>query len=404
MNIVLMNITADQGISGVNRYMEAMIQGLKGNPDMVVHQVILLEKPNYLFHKIEIQDGIVKAVIPMPVYINPIVKEMYWLKKYSEIIADLLLPYFSGMSGLIWHTHCINLCALTEILKQKLGGKILTHFHCIPWKFNFEHHPSRFNHLYQQQLEGHFEEFRKAPIENLVCKVSDQIICVTKACARYLTHTMGFPPEKISVIPNGIEDCKKGKKTGRAKTTEILYVGRLSREKGIFALLDSLNQLKESGYAFRLNLVGAGHQNVVKTIQKNYSHLPIHFWGKIPFNELQKKYQQCTLGVIPSFHEQCSYVAIEMAMFGLPLIVNDVDGLAEMFEDGKTALKVPLIFKPEKGLEVEKEKLTAALKSLIDCPELRRTLSINVRKHYIAHFGLEKMIAQSRKVYQNLIN
>ena len=39
------------------------------------------------------------------------------------------------------------------------------------------------------------------------------------------------------------------------------------------------------------------------------------------------------MGVMPSFHEQCSYVGIEMLMHGLPVIGTDTTGLKEMVED-----------------------------------------------------------------------
>ena len=77
--------------------------------------------------------------------------------------------------------------------------------------------------------------------------------------------------------------------------------------------------------------------------------------GVVSFNELKKLYSESTIGIIPSLHEQCSYVAIEMSMFGLPIIVSDVDALSEMFEDEINALKIPLLFDEDFGLDLESD-------------------------------------------------
>ena len=55
-----------------------------------------------------------------------------------------------------------------------------------------------------------------------------------------------------------------------------------------------------------------------------------------------KFYQIATIGVLPSYTEQCSYAAIEMMMHGLPLIGTTAGGISEMIEEGKTGYKIHL--------------------------------------------------------------
>ena len=56
-------------------------------------------------------------------------------------------------------------------------------------------------------------------------------------------------------------------------------------------------------------------------------------------NLLFEFYQIADVGVMPSFHEQCSYVAIEMMMMGVPLITSDSTGLKEMQANKEFMLK-----------------------------------------------------------------
>ena len=141
----------------------------------------------------------------------------------------------------------------------------------------------------------------------------------------------------------------------------------------------------------------------IQNIRKAYKQLKIDILGTVSFNELKELYTTNTIGVIPSLHEQCSYVAIEMSMFGMPMIVSDVDALSEMFEDEVNALRIPLVFDEDFGLELDEEKLADAIIRLIDDEALRLKLSTNAIKNYQERFTLEKMIENTINVYEQLI-
>lgn len=184
---------------------------------------------------------------------------------------------------------------------------------------------------------------------------------------------------------------------------EILFVGRISREKGVICLLNALNKVFNRGYFCKLKLVGQCTGYMSTHIHKAYKQLNIEILGAVSFNELKELYSANTIGVIPSLHEQCSYVAIEMSMFGIPMIVSDVDALSEMFEDEVNALKIPLIFDEDFGLELDEEKLADAIMRLIDDEALRLKLSANAIKNYQERFTLTKMIDNTINVYEQLI-
>lgn len=90
-------------------------------------------------------------------------------------------------------------------------------------------------------------------------------------------------------------------------------------------------------------------------------------------------------------------------MFGMPMIVSDVDALSEMFEDEVNALKIPLVFDEDFGLELDEEKLTDAIIRLIDDKVLRQKLSENAIKNYREKFTLDNMIENTINVYEQLI-
>ena len=85
------------------------------------------------------------------------------------------------------------------------------------------------------------------------------------------------------------------------------------------------------------------------------------------------------------------------------MIVSDVDALSEMFEDEVNALKIPLVFDEDFGLELDEEKLTDAIIRLIDDIVLRQKLSENAIKNYREKFTLDNMIENTINVYEQLI-
>ena len=189
----------------------------------------------------------------------------------------------------------------------------------------------------------------------------------------------------------------------KKETNEILFVGRISREKGVIGLLNALSIAYNRGHSYKLKLVGKCTGYMSSYIRKAYKQLDIEMLGVVSFNELKKLYSESTIGIIPSLHEQCSYVAIEMSMFGLPIIVSDVDALSEMFEDEINALKIPLLFDEDFGLELNEDKLADTIIRLMNEKALRQKLSKNAIKNYQEKFTLANMLENTISVYNQLI-
>ena len=75
----------------------------------------------------------------------------------------------------------------------------------------------------------------------------------------------------------------------------------------------------------------------------------------------------------------------------------------DLNEDEVNALKIPLIFDEDFGLELDEEKLADAIMRLIDDEALRLKLSANAIKNYQERFTLTKMIDNTINVYEQLI-
>lgn len=72
-------------------------------------------------------------------------------------------------------------------------------------------------------------------------------------------------------------------------------------------------------------------------------YMNVIWTGLINKEKLYELYTIADMGIMPSFHEQCSYVAIEMMMHGLPIIGSTSTGLYEMIENNITGLHIPVM-------------------------------------------------------------
>jgi glycosyltransferase involved in cell wall biosynthesis len=292
----------------------------------------------------------------------------------------------------------LGLSGIVQILRDTFGGKYLLHLHCLPWKYTNKN-TDRYRRLHSLYQNERYDDFKKEEDTGFDYHKPDKIICVSDSAKCYLEKVHKIASSKISKIYNGI-DIDAFQQPRNDLT--ILYAGRITKDKGILDFLDAVSEVvRSTDYFPRIKL--AGYFNIPQFfIKKKYQHLDIEFLHQIDFNELKILYANSTFGVIPSLHEQCSYVAIEMAAFGLPLIVSDVDALSEIFEDRKTALFNKLVFNSDGELCADKDMFVNNIIEMIENEKLRQTISINLKNLYDDKFRSAAMRELTFRSYEGL--
>ena len=154
----------------------------------------------------------------------------------------------------------------------------------------------------------------------------------------------------------------------------LLYVGRLDENKGGKELINAFKLLLIEEPDCRLVIIGNGDESIYfEQMQMYWSK--IIFSGRLPKELIYKFYQIADVGILPSFAEQCSYVAIEMMMHGLPIVGTDSTGLSEMIIDGENGYKVNL---NENENDVFLESLSKAINIVTTNPLAK----INIRPFF----------------------
>ncbi len=230
----------------------------------------------------------------------------------------------------------------------------------------------------------------------------DTIVSLSKATYAILLQDYRITPSKVIYIPNGIS-YKKMHNTLKISKNELdlppqtkllLYAGRLTKSKGIERLIPAVQYLKKLYPDIKLCLIGQPSNTVYfnKIQVTNKDFLILHRW--LSKRELKKWYDVADVGIIPSYSEQCSFVALEMMRAGLPIVTTDANGLKEIFKDGENAYIAQL--GDNKSFEV-------SLQRAIDKALQINTRTLNKFNKYNwdllqSSYSLNKMIASYRDI------
>ena len=165
---------------------------------------------------------------------------------------------------------------------------------------------------------------------------------------------------------------------------EILFVGRVVKDKGIEELITSVGLLKKRDLNCSLRVVGkvdAAYQHQLQNLSKQHSVCrQIHFEGFVPFGDrLLQYYRNSDLYVLPSWHEGFPHSIWEAAASSTPIITTPVGGIPGILSK-KEVLFVPL----KNAFE-----LANGLFQMLNAPEEAKELAHNAWNH-ANNFTVEK--------------
>lgn len=123
----------------------------------------------------------------------------------------------------------------------------------------------------------------------------------------------------------------------------LLYVGRLSKEKGVEVLLRAMKIIKERMPEIIVDIVGDGPEKNILIKLSNDLNLGnnVRFVGSIPHNKIGDFYKLCTAIIVPSIcADNFPTVCIEAMSIGRPIIGSRVGGIPELINDGDTGFLI----------------------------------------------------------------
>lgn len=198
----------------------------------------------------------------------------------------------------------------------------------------------------------------------------------------------GLPAEKLAIKPNFILNDPG---IGSGDGGYAIYVGRLSREKGLSTLFSAWRLLEGR---YRLLLVGDGPEEglVRESAGQNTS---IQWLGRRPNEEVIELVKRAAFLVMPSIiYEPFGMVAAEAFAVGTPVIASNLGGIPELVEDGKSGL----LFNPGDPVDLA-EKMCWAFEHPAELAQMRR----QARQEYETRYTAEQNYQTLMSIYQQAI-
>lgn len=212
---------------------------------------------------------------------------------------------------------------------------------------------------------------------------------------------LGFSPERVGVTTTMYEaEAVMPAEDRSGKRPRFLFLGRISRLKGIDELIEAARILAERGDDFEFVMVGHGdREGVVEEYTRRVEQYGLEsrfrFTGRLTGEEKHRVYAQCDVYVFPSWTEGCPTSVLEALGAGLFVISTDVGALADIIRDGTNGKIVRCR---------DHENLAAALCWACENIEDLRGRRPSIQSDAKARFEAGVIADQFKSIYQGLID
>lgn len=258
-------------------------------------------------------------------------------------------------------------------------------------------------------------------MERVGIEQSDAVVAVSRETRNDVLRHFAIPPEKVHVIHNGI-DLQEYHRTPRTdalvrhgvdpERPYVLFVGRITRQKGIIYLVDAIPDIDPSLQV--VLLAGAPDtQEIAREMAEHVERVSVARPGVIwidamlPRPEVIEFFSHAAVFCCPSVYEPFGIINLEAMACQTAVVASDVGGIPEVVVPGETGLLVHLALRPGTFEPVDPERyvhdLAAAINEVGTNPELQRRFGDNGRRRVEQYFSWDSIAEQTLALYRQLV-
>jgi starch synthase len=305
-----------------------------------------------------------------------------------------------------WYTHLAG-C----LVRQLCGARLVLTTHSLephrPWKV--------------EQLGTGYHA--STWVERTAYQNADGVIAVSEAMRADVQALYGVVPHRVRVIPNGI-DLEQYRPTHDISVLDrygidpdrpyLLFVGRITRQKGILHLVHALPLIRSPVQA--VLCAGAPDtedlgREMAEQVERARAATanPIRWVRQmVPRPDLIPLYSQAAVFVCPSVYEPFGIINLEAMACGTPVVASAVGGIREVVVPGETGLLVPFEPRGEGDFEPRDparfaQDLAEAIDSLLADPARRARMGQRARERVERSFSWTSIARRTLDFYRDLV-
>ncbi len=231
---------------------------------------------------------------------------------------------------------------------------------------------------------------------------ADKVIALTEATKQERIEGEGIDPEKIVVIPNGVDvkwQISNVKSKSQMSKLTVGTLGRLTIEKGQGVFVEAISKITANRKSLivnrNLHFVLAGDGDLRSELEQQVKDLGlkdrVEFLGFVPEEKKFEVLSSFDIFVFPSLAEGFGIVLIEAMALGLPCVVSDLPVLKEVGDGAVSFFKVG-----------DSEDLAQKILKLVKDENLRRDFGQKARERVEKEYSLESFFEKYDRLYNNL--
>lgn len=231
---------------------------------------------------------------------------------------------------------------------------------------------------------------RAKRIESKVFSRAARVQVTTEAMAQDVAQRVPAAAANIRVVPNYVlTDLFCPAQSPVEPTHDLLYVGRLTQEKNLEALLDAVADLP-----LRVAMIGEGPLREPLMQQASRGKARVDWLGGVPHAQLPGFLRRAKAFILPSLYEGHPKALLEAMACGTAVIASDQPGLRELIEHGRTGYLCP----------TDAIRMRTAIQTVLGDRALRGRMGSNARDRVVERFSLDKIFDLERRVIAEAVD
>jgi glycosyltransferase involved in cell wall biosynthesis len=327
---------------------------------------------------------------------------------------ELKLPYFAFFDSYRFYEACCRCLPRYDLCHEhngllSVGAALACVRKQIPYILTMDADPMLELGVLGRPLRG-LQAFVAAWEARITYKVAKKIICLSEPAKQHLIEKWQVDPEKITVIPLGVDVERFGQpydsrvvraQLGLHDAPVIMFVGSFQHWHGLDRLVESFAQVLQEFPAARLLLVGDGPARPV--VERKVAELGIAdsviITGIVPHARVPEMLAVADVVAVPypQLPQELWFSPLKLYEYmaaGKAIVASRAGQIAEVIQNGRTGILV------EPG---NVDDFARATIELLKDPEERKRLGRNARQQAVEHHSWEQYIRRLEEVYLSVL-